>query len=400
MLPDREPQPQIVEFGRAPADGSPERGPAWLRYRRLLWPLAIVALLAGAFIVRTQHRGEPSATPRASATAASPAAIGSPSRSPSAAPTVPVVRDLGRPLFDTVAGWELFARTADAIVRIDPAHGRITSTPVPRIPSTGPVSLVVGRDWAVVRPLDYVPGYLVRDGHPAEPLTGALGQGGLAAPGPDGASLWVPVHAGSDRAALVDTAGRPVGPSITMVPGMDDNLIGDGTGYLQFSGVGGSYVARPDGVHRITTGTLLASGPTKWLAYECDDRYHCGMVLVDRGTGARRTVDGPPIDQLAVTQGVFSPDGVHAALVLRSRLAPPTLALIDTKASVTQPAGVPDWERDGDDTMAWSPDGKWLIVTNSNGRLYAVSGDGLGVGDLGLDLPPVIQLTVRRAPLS
>jgi hypothetical protein len=400
VQPERDPQAQILEFGRPPDDGS-AGGPPWRRWRRWGWPVAVVALLVAAIVVRTQQHGRPAASPAASASpvrSPSPSSA-SPGASPSAVPTAPVVTELGHPLVDTAAGWELFGRTADALIRIDPARGRITRTPVPRIASTGPVSLVVGRDWAVAKPLDFVDGYLVRDGRAAEPLSGVLAQGGLAAPGPDGASLWVPVHETNDRMALVDLNGRPVGPEIRMVPGMSEEPIGDGTGYLVFNGVGGAYAAGPDGVRRITSGSLLAIGPTRWLAYECDDRYNCGTVLIDRRTGTRRGVGSPALDQPFGPAGVISPDGVHAVIMVFTRTAPPALSLIDTTSGVSRPVIVPGGIRDGDDAMVWSPDGRWLLLTGANGRLYAVGTDG-AIRDLGLDLPPLVQLAVPAAPLS
>jgi hypothetical protein len=399
VRPEREPRPEVLEFGAPPRDGDSEGGRSWRRWRRW-WPLAVVPLLVAVFVVRMQHHGEPSASPRASTSPVptSSAAAASPSRSPSPVPIAPVVTELGHPLLDTAGGWELFARTPDALVRIDPARGRITRTPVPRIASSGPVSLVVGRDWAVLKPLDFVSGYLVRDGRAAEVLVGALAQGGLAAPGPDGASLWVPEHERYDRIALVDLGGRPVGPEIAMMAGIGDMLTPDGSGYVVQVGIGGAYAARPDGLRRITTGLLLAIGPTRWLVYECDDQYQCGMVLIDRRTGTRRAVGAEPLDLPSGSTGVISPDGVHAAIVRLGRTAPPTLWLMDMPAGLSNPVQVPGGIRDGDAAMVWSPDGRWLFIIGSNGHLYAVGTDG-AMRDLGLDLP-VIQLAVRGTPLS
>jgi hypothetical protein len=125
------------------------------------------------------------------------------------------------------------------------------------------------------------------------------------------------------------------------------------------------------------------------------------MALIDRRTGARHPANSEEIDQFSASPGVFSPDGVHAAIVLPNRSSPTGLSLRDVPAGLSQPILVPGGVRDGNGAMVWSPDGRWLIVTGDTGHLYAVGVDS-GIRDLGLDLPPVGQLAVRTttAPLS
>ncbi len=52
----------------------------------------------------------------------------------------------------------------------------------------------------------------------------------------------------------------------------------------------------------------------------------------------------------------------------------------------------------GDDTMAWSPDGRWLFVAGADGRLCPIDATTGQVHDLGVTLPPVTQVAVRPAP--
>ena len=52
-------------------------------------------------------------------------------------------------------------------------------------------------------------------------------------------------------------------------------------------GIGGMYDIGPDGVHRITTGTLLGIGRTRWLTAECDEQYNCATIVIDRSSGSR-----------------------------------------------------------------------------------------------------------------
>jgi hypothetical protein len=102
---------------------------------------------------------------------------------------------------------------------------------------------------------------------------------------------------------------------------------GDGAGYLVSPGVGGFYDARPDGLHLITAGELLAVGPTGWLATECDHQHRCTTVSIDRATVTRRVIaasvvtSGPP--------GVISSDGATAALLLGGPPGATGVELID-----------------------------------------------------------------------
>ena len=91
----------------------------------------------------------------------------------------------GHRLLGVTAGWELFARGPNELLRIQLAQGRITQTYVPPLETASPdVAFVIGAHEAVIRPSDLVPGYVVPDGGQARPLTGVLSDGGPLVPGP------------------------------------------------------------------------------------------------------------------------------------------------------------------------------------------------------------------------
>ena len=50
------------------------------------------------------------------------------------------------------------------------------------------------------------------------------------------------------------------------------------------------------------------------------------------------------------------------------------------------------------ESMAWSPDGNWLFVCASGGRLVAVNAHKRHVQSLGFTLPYVTQVAIRDAP--
>jgi hypothetical protein len=293
-------------------------------------------------------------------------------------------------------GWELFGRAATEVVRIEFARGRFTRTAVPALASTGPVSFVVGRGWAVVRPLDFVKGYIVPDGQPAHALTGALSQGGPALPGPGQATVWVPVGSADPSAmALVGADGRATGVSIAIPPGTDGSVEPDGVGYLLVSDVGGVYDARPGGLRRVTTGALLAVGPSRWLTLECDNRHRCATVVIDRGSGARHVLD-TTVDQASGSPGVISPDGGTAALYEADPAEVTTVHLLDLVSGADRRLDVPIDRSFNDAPMAWSPDSRWLFIAGGRGRLFPVDVATAQVRDLGRPLPPINQLAIRN----
>jgi hypothetical protein len=154
--------------------------PGGLRWRRW-YPLLLVGLIVAVVAVSLLAGGHSSPT---GSTGTVPAATipvpthGATVAAPSLLPVETI--DIGRSLLAVPTGWELFGRGGD-VVRIQLRAGRITRTAIPALQSTGPIYLVVGPDRAVIRPLDFVTGYVVPDGQPARPLSGALGNGGPGA---------------------------------------------------------------------------------------------------------------------------------------------------------------------------------------------------------------------------
>ena len=325
------------------------------------------------------------------------------------ASTVPVTI-LGHPLLGVRAGWELFGRGPGVVVRIQFARGRITRTPHPALLSGGPVTFVTDAEGALIRPVDSVPGYLIPDGEPAREAPGALDAGGPVFPGPDPRHLWVSSSTGDDL-VLVGMDGRRTGPSIAVPPrGSPVNTslwaIPDQTGYLLFPGIGGVYDVRPGATSKVTAGTVLAVGPTRWLTAECNSRARCRPVVIDRSTGVRYPLNIPV--QLSTrrngavpsTVGVISPDGAAAAVLLGSPLARIEIIDLVTGAAHALPLRIDLSEVDMGwawESMVWSPDSRWLFVT-ANGDLYAINQRTGQITNLsrtlGPALPQLLQLSM------
>lgn len=313
---------------------------------------------------------------------------------PRPAPAVSVTK-LGHPLLGTSAGWELFGRGDNVLVRIELAAGRITRTTVPALASSGPVFLVAGSDRVIIRPLDRVPGYVVRDGQPARQLSLLLNLEGPIFPGPTPDQMWVqPADDHQPVMALSDLNGKRL-PDFISIPEETSTFeaAADGAGYLLFPGIGGVYDARPDGMRRISTGSLLAVGPTGWLSLECDDRHRCESVLIDRRDGARRVVntDMPPNG----ARGVLSPDGTTAAMMTTGPNGTVGLYLLNLGSGRRKVLELSINQMDYQGAVAFSPDGKWLFAITADGSLSVINPKTATMRSLGAALPPLGQLVIR-----
>jgi hypothetical protein len=287
---------------------------------------------------------------------------------------VPIaVTNLGRPLLAVPRSWELFALDPDAVLRIQLATGRVVRTETPGVLSDGPISFLAGPHQVIVKAWQGG-GVIIRDDQPARHLSGVLAGYGPILPGPEPGQLWVAPSGNPDtteRMQLVGFDGQH-GEDIS-VP-VTDMPTADGAGYLLNDLTGGVYDVLPGSLHRVTTGAVLAMGPTRWLTEECDEQHRCTMDVVDRATGAHRVL-GPSSDSDAPA-GSIAPDGRTAAVLDGSE--PLTLSMLDLATGIAHRSNV---EVDRDDAfaggaMVWTPDGRWLIVADASGQLVVVDRAG------------------------
>jgi len=412
--------PDDVEF----LDVGPERrvGAAFRLHRgpKLLLLLVAAVAVAVAVIAVIRSGGSPVGSPTTP-----PRAVGSRSSAPgpssTASPRVVSipgvsVTTLGQPLLGVHARWELFGRGPGVVVRIQFTRGRITRTAHPALSSGGPVTFVTDAEGALVRPIDFVPGYLIPDGEPAREAPKALDAGGPAFPGPDPRHLWVPSSTNDNQMVLVGMDGRRTGPSIAAPPQsspINTSLLAipDQTGYLLFPGTGGVYDVRPGGTSRVTTGTVLAVGPTRWLTAECDSHARCRPVVTNRSTGVRYPLNTRvPLSTrlngaMPPTVGVISPDGATVAVLVGSMQARIEVIDLVTGTAHALPLRINLSEVDmgwASESMAWSPDSRWLFI--AIGDLYAVNQRTNQMTNLsqtlGPALPQLFQLTMRNVPTS
>ncbi|MEO9138597.1 MAG: hypothetical protein ABI345_05965 [Jatrophihabitans sp.] len=378
------------------------------RWPRWIPVLVAAGLVAAVITLVTRANNAPSAAPPTPTPSPSWVTQGPlPTDAPPSLQGPPItVTTVSAPLLGVQAGWELFGLGGRTVVRIEFASGRITSTTAPGLISAGAVSFVVGTHEAVVRPHDFVPGYRVPDGQPARQLAvmPSIGQSQPVFPGPDPDLVWAPpANAGPADIGLASLDDASSGPLLPVPAGVAvQDASPDGAGYLLFHGPGGIYDARPSGLRRITTGRVLAVGSTHWLVDECGGQGDgCTTVVIDQASRTRRVLD-TRLAAADVLAGVISPDGSTAALATGS--GPPLVELVDlnTGAVRSLPLRIDLSAFDPSESLAWSPDSRWLFVTNGDGHLFAVDAHDDRITDLtaatGTPLPALTQIAVRSAP--
>jgi len=376
------------------------------------WPRWFVLTVAAVLVVvvvtalnrerRARQAARVTTAPTVSVAAPTASGSGTPTATGTSAPATVLpsaavsVTRLGHPLLGTTAGWELLGRGAGVLVRIQPATGQITRTTIPDLLSGAPVYLLASPDRVVIRPLDNVPGYLVVDGKPARQLSPLLNQGPVL-PGPAPNQLWIqPADDHEPAMALVTPEGVRLAPFIRIPAGSSAyDATPDGAGYLLFSGVGGVYDARPEGLRRITTGALLAVGPTGWLVVECDEQYRCQTVLIGRVDGSRRVVNAGTVSRNRI--GVISPDGSTAAMPTSGPNGDGGLDLIDLGSGKHRAVPVSISQDSLDAGLSFSPDSSLLFTVTADGHLAAINRRTGTVGSLGAPLPVLSQVVLRPA---
>ncbi|HEX8306508.1 MAG TPA: hypothetical protein VF612_16660, partial [Jatrophihabitans sp.] len=134
------------------------------------------------------------------------------------------------------------------------------------------------------------------------------------------------------------------------------------------------------------------------LTQECDESYHCESVVIDRVTETRRTLN-TSLDSYEQNAGAISPDGRTAALLQPNGLGSSNVHLLDLVTGADRLTGVTTSSDQtlGGRTFVWSPDSRWLFVTNGAGRVLAINPAGQAT-PLAVHVGTVGQLALRTGP--
>lgn len=367
-------------------------GPRPSRGRRY-WYAGGVALLVAGVLAAALHRSSEHRSP-AAASSPGTGATGA----ASALPGTPTVLARGLPRLGNV---QLFVRAANAVLQLDFAAGTTTSTPLPVLQSTGPVTFLATSTGVLVRPLDAVAGYFVPDGQPARALTGPLATAAVL-PGPDRDSVWAEQDAAGLLQVYVPTAapGRVLPLPNDLGP-LWGSPLADGSGYVLLSGAKGTVDVRPDGAHRLpavlATGTVLAAGADRLLVATCSTwpaPRRCPVELVRLPDGLVQPL-GRPLYDLNQSSGVVAPD--HAsALIYQPGVDGQTnaeLVALPSGAAIGAPVNVDANVLAG--SVSFSSDGRWAFLAGADGALVVLDARTGARQRVDVELPYVYQVAVR-----
>jgi hypothetical protein len=316
-----------------------------------------------------------------------------------ASPPPPVtVTTVGHPILGVRSGYDLFGLTSNGIVSVEFARGQITRTVLPQREGSAPVSFIIGPRQAIVRPLDDVPGYVVPDGQPGRQLTGTLAGGGQLLPGPAQDEEW---FISSNKAiTLVGPTGADTSRRFAALSSQypAESATSDGRGYVVlFNSNGRQFDATPAALRPVGA-LLVAVGPKNWLGLSCQ-RGQCRNVVIDGATGARRTLPGAGLNVVTwpwpAEPGVVAPNGSVAAVMVGSGTDGAAFDLINLSSGRTTTIPVAVAQQSSSQTLAWSPDSRWLFIIGAKGKLVAVNARTGSVQPLDIPLPALSQIAVR-----
>jgi len=209
--------------------------------------------------------------------------------------------DLGRPLLPAPFGQELVGLTTDGrLMELDLDTGVATFTDLPPRLEGDPVVLAAASGSIVADPYMGI-GYFVP--HGGEPLEWSGWQDGwtgmLPWPGPNDDTLWLSHYGPGDQVdvQLATLDGEPIADPIPITAGYP--AMSDGAGGVLVVAPGGTYRVNTDGIHRITTGSVVGAGPGGLVVVDCDEQLVCAASLLQPATGEQRPVAVPDAGSLA-----------------------------------------------------------------------------------------------------
>jgi len=318
-------------------------------------------------------------------------------------PPAVAVTDVGHPILGVRAGWQLYGFSGRAVVAVQFARGRIVRTRIPPLDGDGVVSLVAGRGETLVRPLDNVPGYAVPDGEPARRLTGVLAHGGTLLPGPTLAEQWLDESAGGIVLVGHGKAEPSQRAERALLSPHSQSITSDGAGgiLLADAASGIVYDMTPGLQRPVGNDLMLAVGPRNWLALSCRaNGSPCREVVISAATGAEHVLQGPAVAAnpwpWQPLPGTVSPDGSMAAVVVPGQSQNQAwLELVSMRTGAGVRVPVPVTASSTSQSLAWSPDSRWLFVVTAGGTLAVVDARTSHPQHLNLGLSGLQQILIR-----
>ena len=297
------------------------------------------------------------------------------------------------------AGWELLGYGPGRTVRVQFARGRVTRTVLPGLDSNGPVWFVAGPSQMIIRPWDFVPGYVVPDGKPAQPLTGVLSRGGEVLPGPRPGEVRVQSTYPIKSLSLARVDGSVTGVSLRLP-------------------AGGWWLASPERAGRRAADRRrrdLRRLAGRLPAHRRDARGGRPDPLAGRDLQPPAPLRGcghqPAHRRAAAGWAARRSRRSRLPLPESSRRTAPRPRCSGSRRAARSRCTWSAWPPGrisgspvplGPDSLApgklaWSPDSRWLFVVTAHGGLAAVNAGTRSVEGLGVRLPWLSQIAVRNA---
>ena len=376
MLDDGMPADSDVDLGGRDSTAG------WRSFGVLATVLAVaIAVILGVTVFGREDRATPVVPTTVALTTVAPATVPSPSTTvgdvsapvadPAAPPSGPSGYRLAPvPLLESDLPLALYLRTFDGatLYKVDVSTGWAT-------PVEGTVGLV-----AKVLPGAGTPVIVDQRRSAQDPFAWA--------PGPSG-GVWLPSAAGTSLELVQIVDGQEVLVT-TVTIGPQERLIGS-------TALGDPVITGPDARQYVATAggrrTKIADGLVSFVEggnfveLSCDETQQC-VILAHSAAGH------PPL-RLAYQRGRayrFSPDGARLALLDGDGLRVIDMASGSDLVGVAGPVFAPQ-RVDAPAEVSWSPDGRYLLLSTTDGRLVVVDlttnevAESALPGDLALAVP-------------
>jgi hypothetical protein len=266
-------------------------------------------------------------------------------------------------------GIRIIAVRPGLVRELDTATGELDELDVDARYRSPPL-VDAGDDWILVRRTDISYAQLFRGRQQPVPIRLGRATNAFAEPGTD--RLWRVLTASErdapTRVVEIDHEGNESGVAFEF-DGPGQVAGADPAGGVIVVAPGGSYHAGTDGSRRLTTGDIIAINADEALITECsDDLTTCGLVVLDRATGATTPLEpvlpvGKPDIQIYASGSSYgfpsllssiSPDGRYAPVVINgTRLR---FGVIDLDTGDFAPLGVTPQS-----DLWWAPDSRYVM---------------------------------------
>lgn len=353
------------------------------RWRSVAVVLVVAAVIGGGAVISGGTDGGPEATPTTTATTTVVPSTSGETAETTVPPTSPtyLVDELG-PLLADEEGTVVYGYDAGTsqLVRVNLGTGAMVRRSVPGARGGSDVRLIartggvvaIGR-WGAA----FVADELSPSGELGIRIPGAANGNVIPATADD--QLWA-LEVDDRRvvsAQRMDINGLQVGPEVEL-PENAFLLGDDGTGGLLLAAPGGRYrVTESAPPQRVAPTTVVAWSARTFVELECDESLRCQLVVVDRISGARRSVGPAPANAVSLDYAELSPDDRFMV-----RPVPEGVEITDLRdgSAIVHAASIyPSWNATGGPTaMAWSLSGRHLLWLDDQGVMmaWAVGPDG------------------------